>query len=309
MQPSNYLVAYLQGMFAEFLAIHINKDPNFVAPTQRAFFPVSNRYMHTDIIRMLSGGQRTLDNTFQIMQSVGYPNNHPPYYTKYSNSVVAAIDKATTNHSCCTLTHFYWPDQTHLINIPRLKNVFFFVEPENVPFVFIMAVIKVWKHGPGKQIAREIFQRVTPYGSVDLINRISAIEDFRPKIIDEYLFNTGFRDDEIGLFLKECYSYYYQRAIIGSSGSYKLDNWIYLDPYKLVTKPKAHMDEWKEKLNLSRDLDGLGLLMYNQKNKQLIYNELGMSYEQLMQEDWMGILQRYLEKHSFFFNYEDKVLR
>lgn len=128
-------------------------------------------------------------------------------------------------------------------------------------------------------------------------------------MIDRYLFNSGFADNQIREFLEYTYSLYYQRAIFGHKKESRLDGWLYVNPMDLITDPKKHTEEWMDVFKMKRPFDNFDLFLYNEKNKQLLFKNFGMNFETLCKSDWLDLTTKILQNVSFFYNLDDKVLR
>lgn len=140
--PTNYIVTYLQGMFAEYLASIIAFDPNYIRPTFSYNLRTTNRFSYNDVIRHHYNSLKIITNASKDTIAIGHIHDDPPYYIPCNQAQIEGIEKDTQGGNNITLTHLYWPEQTHLINIPRHQKVFFYVNPDQVLFVFLMGVLK-----------------------------------------------------------------------------------------------------------------------------------------------------------------------
>lgn len=294
----NFLVSYLQGMFAEFLAIQISKDENFYSAIRASSAQKINRYYHHDVLRELTSGYATANQLFHILSSIGYPEDNQPYYPKLKASNIEVFMDIVKSKNSISLTHFYWPHQTHLIDIPNVQLVNYYVEPEEVLFPFLMGVLKAWIVPFD---TKNILSSVNiSYQELDTLKKLGLNDTDEITLFDIYVLQSGHKDSSIERFVDEAYSYYYQRAIVGCSRSHKLDNWLYLNPYQLTSDPKNNVELWKDQLGMAKCLDVKALHLYHLKNEQLIRNYFRKPYQQLIEGDWKQTLYSILKLNSYF---------
>lgn len=290
----NYIITYLQGMFGEFLADQISQDQAFIDNSTSTSHRKNNRHAYRGTIRHLYKELTIGAYPKHDLAALGF-NVGPPYYVPCTEKQVKFIDYATRNKSSVDLTHFYWPDHTHLINIPRHKKVFFYVKPEQVPYPFVMGALKAW---------------AKKFNSISLDTNYGRIQD-RVKVkeghillIDRYLFNSCYKSTEMREFIEEAYNLYYTRATHGYEERYRKDGWIYLNPMDLMTNPKDNIELWQNAFNMKQPLNDINLISNHLRNEQLIFKAFKKSSKQLFESDWKNQLSIHLNNISVLKRYK-----
>ena len=269
-----YCIAYPPGMFGEFLCTQITKDSNYHPNLCSSTPSPLNKYKFRSV----------LDHLIWVTLA----------WSPVPDSVKMQISKRYSDKHVLIRSHCY--DETATLNIDRLIKVKFYCDQDQWLLSFLLWVIKSYpvtiNHGDvgiGEMSDSWMYPVIYESNKFPEYNQLLFDNIRNVTYLEIELILRGFRNCR-ELIEQKIADHKSQASI--SSGS---DNWIYLNPYKLLIEPEKEMSQWRSAFDLTQDFDFDLLRSYHNANLTLIQQEFGQSFEELLQGDYVTEVTNYCE--------------
>lgn len=309
-------------MFGEFLGSQVSKDANYWSSTRTSSHPGSNRYTYRDILRQRTRGAFSFNNMPEHFRtSMGFETAGLTRYQQFSNKEINELDQLTKPKNVITFTHFFWPELE--VGLRRVKRVQFVSKPEDVLLPYLMAVIKVWSAlpytPPGRQQDSTRFNYISPQHFIKehvgkfalrnhpdvykIVKTIYKDEEWFVPMVNWYMIESNILNLEE--WISKSYDAYFKRAI--NTDFVGADNWIILNCCDLIQNPGAHVEEWRDKLDMVDVMDVSEIETYQQNNLALIEQWFNMPYSELKKRDFKKHILQYVQKFDRLERIKQKV--
>ena len=297
-------------MFGEFLGSQISKDVNYWDSTRVSSHKGSNRYTYRDVLRQHTRGAFSFNNMPEHFRTaMGFETAGQTRYQQFNNVDVDIIDRRLREKNVITFSHFFWPECE--VNLRRVKRVQFVSKPEDVLLPYLMSVLKVWSAlpytPPGPQTANN-FNYIAPEQFIKehvgrfalrnepnvykIIKTIYTDEEWEVPMFNWYMIETNILDMEE--WITKSYDAYFKRAV--NTNFYRSENWTILNVCDLIQNPRAHVEQWRDSLDMVDVMDAQEIENYQNNNLALIERWLEIPYEELKKRDFKKYILQYVKK-------------
>lgn len=271
-------------MFGEFICRQISKDSNYWNPVYSKVYEPLNKHLFISKLNMDYG---IWSNEFGYNLGGDY-DNHP--WISVSDDTRKRIEKEMNTKHDIIRSHAFFPGMT--ANLPRLKKIRFYVEPDDIDYILYMCMIKCsmainFDPDPSSDFARNALRKYNKFPDLEQ----KFMDNFSEVIEAEwYMMMLGIDNtqDYSALKYKVMNEFNDKRELF--------PDWIYLNPLSLLRNPETHVKEWQEIFDMHGSFDIDLIKKYMESNDNLIKETFGMEYTELKKHDSVSVMAETLNK-------------
>jgi hypothetical protein len=275
------ILSYLPGMFGEFTADLLQTSSEKFYLESNSTTNQLNRILFPNYLRPIG----LMVKTFARNQSWPVTANQ-----------IEVLKNIYKDKWICIPTHWY-ADKIALSNLPNTGIRLYCSDEKDLNLAYSMAWIKshivpqkLWKERR-KEIEEMI--KVKPQFSEDLQKLIDATNYQNWKFLSYQLNILKDNKPDLELYIRQRHSLYKNWNIRDSQST---DNWLVCDIGKLISGDKINLAQLETYLDVKLDI--LKLETYKNRNNEVLYNTLKLSYNDLIGDSWLTSLIDYCKDVS-----------
>lgn len=273
------ILSYLPGMFGEFTADLLQTSSEKFYLESNSTTNQLNRVLFPNYLRPIG----LMVKTFARNQS--WP---------VTTDQIGVLENIYKDKWICIPTHWY-ADKITLSNLPNIGIRLYCSDEKDLNLAYSMAWIKshmvpqkLWKERR-KEIEEMI--KIKPQFTEDLQALIDAPNYQNWKFLSYQLNILKDNKPDLELYIRQRH-FLYQNWNIRDSQS--TDNWLACDIGKLISRDKTNLTQLEQYLNIKVDTSKLET--YKNRNAEVLYNTLKLSYNDLVGDSWLTSLVNYCKK-------------
>ena len=270
------ILSYLPGMFGEFTADLLQTSSEKFYLESNSTTNQLNRVLFPNYLRPIG----LMVKTFARNQS--WP---------VTTDQIGVLENIYKDKWICIPTHWY-ADKITLSNLPNIGIRLYCSDEKDLNLAYSMAWIKshmvpqkLWKERR-KEIEEMI--KVKPQFTEDLQKLIDAPNYQNWKFLSYRLNILKNGKPDLELYIRQRHSLYKNWNI---SDSHSTNDWFACDIGKLISGDKLSLTQVETYLDIK--LDTLKLESYKNRNAEVLYNTLKLSYNDLIGDSWLTSLVSY----------------
>jgi hypothetical protein len=270
------ILSYLPGMFGEFTADLLQTSSEKFYLESNSTTNQLNRVLFPNYLRPIG----LMVKTFARNQS--WP---------VTTDQIGVLENIYKDKWICIPTHWY-ADKITLSNLPNIGIRLYCSDEKDLNLAYSMAWIKshmvpqkLWKERR-KEIEEMI--KIKPQFTEDLQALIDAPNYQNWKFLSYQLNILKDNKPDLELYIRQRH-FLYQNWNIRDSQS--TDNWLACDIGKLISRDKTNLTQLEQYLNIKVDTSKLET--YKNRNAEVLYNTLKLSYNDLVGDSWLTSLVNY----------------
>lgn len=270
------ILSYLPGMFGEFTADLLQTSSKKFYLESNSTTNQLNRVLFPNYLRPIG----LMVKTFARNQS--WP---------VTTDQIEVLENIYKDKWICIPTHWY-ADKIALSNLSNIGIRLYCSDEKDLNLAYSMAWIKshmvpqkLWKERR-KEIEEMI--KVKPQFAEDLQKLIDAINYQNWKFLSYQLNILKDNKPDLELYIRQRYSLYKNWNIRDSQST---DDWLACDIGKLISGDKINLAQLEAYLDIK--LDTSKLENYKNRNAEVLYNTLKLSYNNLVGDSWLTSLINY----------------
>ena len=272
------ILSYLPGMFGEFTADLLQTSSEKFYLESNSTTNQLNRVLFPNYLRPIG----LMVKTFARNQS--WP---------VTTDQIGVLENIYKDKWICIPTHWY-ADKITLSNLPNIGIRLYCSDEKDLNLAYSMAWIKshmvpqkLWKERR-KEIEEMI--KVKPQFTEDLQKLIDAPNYQNWKFLSYRLNILKNGKPDLELYIRQRHSLYKNWNI---SDSHSTNDWFACDIGKLISGDKLSLTQVETYLDIK--LDTLKLESYKNRNAEVLYNTLKLSYNDLIGDSWLTSLVSYCQ--------------
>jgi hypothetical protein len=270
------ILSYLPGMFGEFTADLLQTSSEKFYLESNSTTNQLNRVLFPNYLRPIG----LMVKTFARNQS--WP---------VTTDQIGVLENIYKDKWICIPTHWY-ADKIALSNLPNIGIRLYCSDEKDLNLAYSMAWIKshmvpqkLWKERR-KEIEEMI--KVKPQFTEDLQKLIDAPNYQNWKFLSYQLNILKNGKPDLELYIRQRHSLYKNWNI---SDSHSTNDWFACDIGKLISGDKLSLTQVETYLDIK--LDTSKLESYKNRNAEVLYNTLKLSYNDLIGDSWLTSLVSY----------------
>jgi hypothetical protein len=270
------ILSYLPGMFGEFTADLLQTSSEKFYLESNSTTNQLNRVLFPNYLR-----------TIGLMVKTFARNQSWPVTTDQ----IGVLENIYKDKWICIPTHWY-ADKIALSNLPNIGIRLYCSDEKDLNLAYSMAWIKshmvpqkLWKERR-KEIEEMI--KVKPQFTEDLQKLIDAPNYQNWKFLSYQLNILKNGKPDLELYIRQRHSLYKNWNI---SDSHSTNDWFACDIGKLISGDKLSLTQVETYLDIK--LDTSKLESYKNRNAEVLYNTLKLSYNDLIGDSWLTSLVSY----------------
>ena len=270
------ILSYLPGMFGEFTADLLQTSSEKFYSESNSTTNQLNRVLFPNYLRPIGLMVKT------------FARNQNWLITTDQIDILKNIYK---DKWFCIPTHWY-ADKITLSNLPNTGIRLYCSDEKDLNLAYSMSWIKshivpqhLWKE---RQIEIEEMIKVKPELADDLQTLIDAPSYQNWKFLSYQLNILKDNKPNLELYIRQRYSLYKNWNIRDSQST---DDWLTVDIGKLIREDKTNLAQLEQYLDIK--IDKSKLETYKNRNAEVLYNTLKLSYDDLVGDNWLTSLVNY----------------